>query len=114
MTIGDLIAQFLPKLISAIFNFFMIILITAIQAITWPINQVIINFFPSLAEQITKLTDNLANLLTFLPYTLTYLPTGIEALILFILGTEITLLYLFRSSYLVAKVWKIVQTVKFW
>jgi hypothetical protein len=114
MDIGQALSQFIPALIQAFFNFFMTVLVTVIQVITWPLNQLITAAFPSIATQITSVSTNLGSLLAFIPYILSFLPPGILALLLFMLGVEITLTYVFQSTFLVGKVWKIFQKIKFW
>lgn len=114
VNIGEFLTQAIPGLISAFFNFIMTILITVIQVITWPINQLITAAFPDFATSITNTVDSLGDMLTFIPYILSFLPPGILTLLIFMVGTEIALMYVFQSSFLVAKVWKIVQTIKFW
>lgn len=106
--------EMLSGFISTIFQFFMTILVTAIQVITWPINVILTEMAPDFSTQLTKVSTDLGQLLTFIPYALSYLPPGILTLLIFILGTEIILMYVFQSTYIVAKMWKIVQAIKFW
>lgn len=114
MSITEALTQFIPGFINAIFTFFMTVLVTVIQVITWPLNQIITATFPDLATQITNVSTNLGSMLSYIPYILSFLPPGILALLLFIMGVELVLMSVFQSSYLVAKVWKILQKIKFW
>jgi len=114
VSLTEALTNFIPGLISGIFNFIMTMLITVIQVITWPLNQLITAAFPDFATQITNVSTNLGDMLGFIPYLLSFLPPGILTLLIFMLGTEIALMYVFQSSFLVAKVWRIVQTIKFW
>ena len=110
LNIGALVTAF----ISACYTFFLSLLITIVQVVTWPVNALIYLAFPSFATQVAQVTDYLSNLLGYFPYALSFLPPGILTLLLFILGTEIVLMYMFQSTYYVAKLWRIVGKVKFW
>jgi len=114
VSLTEALTSFIPGFISAMFNFFMTVLVTVIQVITWPLNQLITSAWPSLASQITSVSTSLGDMLSFIPYVLSFLPPGILTLLIFMLGVEVTLMYVFQSSYLVAKVWKILQKIKFW
>jgi hypothetical protein len=106
----DLIAPFLQGL----YNFFLTALVTGVQIICWPINEIINAAFPALSGYITTAVTNLANNLSWLSWVLSFLPPGTVTLLLFILGVELVFLYVFQSSYYVAKIWTIVQKIKFW
>lgn len=114
MSLTEALTSFIPSFISAMFNFFMTVLVTVIQVITWPLNQIITTAFPDLAAKITATSTSLGDMLSFIPYILSFLPPGILTLLIFMLGVEVTLMYVFQSSFLVAKVWKILQKIKFW
>lgn len=114
MSLGEALSSFIPGLISGFFTFFMTVLVTVIQVITWPLNQLIVSAFPDFAAQITSVSTTLSSMLGFFPYVLSFLPPGILTLLIFMIGTEIALMYVFQSSFLVAKVWKILQKIKFW
>jgi len=114
VSLSEALTSFLPGAIQAVFNFLMTMLVTVIQVITWPLNELITVAFPDFATSITETADSLGDMLTFIPYILSFLPPGILTLLIFMLGTEIALMYVFQSSFLVAKVWSILQRVKFW
>lgn len=114
MSLVEALGQFLTGLLLALFNFVMTALITAVQLICWPLNTLITSAFPDISAKITAVVSNLASVLNFFPYVLSWLPPGTTALLLFILGVEVALLAVFQSSFAVAKVWRIVQRIKFW
>lgn len=114
MSLAEALGAFLTGLLTGLFNFVMTLVITVIQVVTWPLNQLITANFPDLSQKITDVADLMGQLIGYIPYLLTWFPPGIPVLLLFMVGVEITLLYIFQSSYTVAKVWKIVQHIKFW
>lgn len=106
----DWITPFLQTAVT----WFLTVLVTAVQIFCWPINELVNTAFPSVGDYITNAVTYLSSYLAFFPWLLSFLPAGTGGLLLFILGVELVLLYVFQSSYYVAKLWKIVQTVKFW
>lgn len=105
---------FFAGLLSAIYEWFMILLVTVVQVITWPINVIITGVFPSFSEQVINLANYLTQMLTFFGYVLTFLPPATLTLVIVIIGTELALVLVFQSTYLVGKLWRIVQNIKFW
>lgn len=100
--------------LSPVLAFLMTLLVSAIQVICYPINQLVITALPDLSTKLTQTHDNLANALSAFPYLLSFLPPGVLALILFMLGVEVVMMYVFQSSFYVSKLWKIIQQIKFW
>jgi len=100
--------------LSPILNFLLTLLVTVIQVIAYPINQLILTTLPDLATYLTEIHDTLANALAAFPYILSFLPPGVLALIIFMLGVELVMMYVFQSSYYVSKIWGILQRIKFW
>lgn len=108
------ISSIVSAFFSYCFHWLLVLLVSAVQLITYPVNVLMTNAFPTISDQITNVVVYLNQQLTFLPYALTFLPYGVSALLVFILGVEITFLYIFRSSFFVTKLWTIVRNIKFW
>jgi len=104
----------IAPLISAFFQLLMTLLMTAIQIISWPLNQLIVLAFPDISGSISTIQDNLINYIGFIPWVLTFLPPGVPAVLIGMLGVELLMLTVFRSSYFASKLWRIVQRIKFW
>jgi len=101
-------------LIAAFFQFLMTLLMTAIQIISWPLNQLIVAAYPDVSGSISTVQDNLVNYIGFIPWALTFLPPGLPAVLLGVLAVELLMLAVFRSTYIASKLWRIVQRIKFW
>ena len=89
-------------------------IVTVIQVVAYPLNQLLIDGFPSIATQLTNTADFLTQHLQALPYVLTFFPPGVVALLMFMLGVELLLMNVWQSSFFITKIWTIVQKIKFW
>lgn len=101
-------------MISLIFNFLINFLATVIQIIMSPINAIFIQFLPELANTITNATSSIVQVVSYFSYPLGFIPNTTKAIILFIIGCEIS----YHSIYLVytniERIWSILQKIKFW
>jgi len=100
--------------VDAAWLFTLNLVVTIIQIICYPINQLVITAFPSIATYLTDMSTQLLSMLEFLPWLLTYFPWPARVLVVFIMSTELVLIVLFQSTYYVSKAWKIFQRIKFW
>jgi len=101
--------------IQLLFNFLLSLVVTIVQVVTYPINTLITASFPDLASQMSAMASTLHDMLAFLPWAFHSLfPPAVHTLLIFILVAELALIYVFQSSFYVAKIWKIVQRIKFW
>ena len=102
------------NLISMFFNFLLNIIMTIIQIIMLPLNLLVSQAFPGFSDQFTSIHVGITQAFTYVSWALAILPPAIRTTLLFIFTVEIGALVLFRSTYLTAKAWKILQTLKFW
>lgn len=87
---------------------------TIIQIIVWPINSLMTNIFPDLSTTITDITTTLVSIFNGMSWAISGIPTTLKVTLLFMLGIEIAKHTIFRSTYMLTRVWTIFQKIKFW
>lgn len=102
------------KLISAFFNFLLTIIMSIIQLICLPLNLLFDNVFPDFSSKITLIRSALNSAFSNISWAISFIPPTVRETILFILLIELSLLAIMRSSKATARVWKILQKLKFW
>lgn len=102
------------KLITAFFNFLLTIIMTIVQLICLPLNAIFNGVFPDLAPKITQIQTGLGYAFEHLSWAISLIPPMVGETILFIFTIEMSMLIIMRSTHMTAKVWKILQKLKFW
>ena len=102
------------KLISSFFNFLLTIVMTIIQLICAPLNALFNNVFPNFSEKISMISEALNIAYTNISWAIGILPPMVRETLLFIFTVELSILLIMRSSHMTAKVWSILQKLKFW
>lgn len=102
------------KLISSFFNFLLSIIMSIIQLICLPLNLLFEGVFPDFTEYISTIQTGLNHAFNSLSWALSLIPPGVKTVLLFIFTIELSMLAIMRSSHLTARVWKLIQKLKFW
>lgn len=102
------------KLISAFFNFLLTIIMSIVQLICLPLNALFENIFPDFSEKLTMIDSALNTAYSGLSWAISIIPPAVRDTLLFIFTIEMSLLVIMRSTHLTAKVWGLLQKLKFW
>lgn len=102
------------KLISAVFNFLLTIIMTIVQLICLPLNALFDGVFPDFSDKLSMIDSALASAYSSLSWAISFVPPMTKDVLLFIFTIELSLLVIMRSTHATAKVWKILQKLKFW
>ncbi len=102
------------KLISLLFNFILKIVMTIIQLICLPLNALFDNVFPDFDNYITIINNGLNSAFSSLSWAISILPPMVRQVLLFIFTIELSIILIMKSTRLTAKVWSILQKLKFW
>lgn len=102
------------KLITALFSFILKIVMTIVQLICLPLNLLFENVFPDFSSQLTTINSALTTAYSGLSWALSFIPPTVKTTLLFIFTIEMSILLIMRSTRLTAKVWGILQKLKFW
>ena len=101
-------------LISGLFNFILGLVATAIQIVVTPLNVLITNNLPNLADALTGISQGFATLFTFFYWILDIIPPTLLFALGFCASVRLTAVVISRSSHALIRVWNILQKVKFW
>lgn len=102
------------KLITSFFNFLLTIIMTIIQLICTPLNALFNNIFPDFSDKISSINSALRLAFENLSWSISLIPPSVRSTMLFIFTIELSILVIMRSTHATAKVWKILQKLKFW
>ena len=102
------------KLITAFFNFLLTIIMTIVQLICLPLNALFNNVFPDFSDKISSIESSLNIAYSGLSWAISIMPPMVRSTLLFIFTIELSMLVIMRSTHLTAKVWAILQKLKFW
>lgn len=102
------------KLISAFFNFLLTIIMSIVQLICLPLNLLFENVFPDFSDKLTMIDNALEFAYSGLSWAISIIPPLVREVLLFIFTIELGMLAVMKSSHLTAKVWNILQKLKFW
>ena len=98
----------------ALFNIIINLLATVIQLICWPVNAVITTALPDISSKLLEVSNSLNNLFDSMTWALGLLPQSLIEVLLFILTIEIAKHTIFKSTYMLLRVWNVFQKIKFW
>ena len=79
-----------------------------------PINAVLVTLFPDIASTIATLTTTLNGIFSNFSWALGLVPEPLIPTVLTILGFEIAKHTIYRATYLVIKMWAVIQKIKVW
>ena len=102
------------RLISSFFNFLLTIIMTIIQLICLPLNALFEGVFPDFSEKLTLIDNALESAYSGLSWAVSLVPPLSKDVLLFIFTIELSMLAIMKSSHMTAKVWNILQKLKFW
>lgn len=102
------------KLITALFNFILKIVMSIVQLICLPLNAIFSNVFPSFDDYIKIINNGLNSAFSGLSWAISIIPPMVRQVLLFIFTIELSIVLIMRSTKLTAKVWNILQKLKFW
>ena len=104
----------IAKLITALFSFILEIVMTIVQVICLPLNLLFENVFPDFSTHLTTINNALITAYSGLSWAVSIIPPTVRTVLLFIFTVELSILVIMRSTHLTAKVWTILQKLKFW
>lgn len=102
------------RLISRLFEFILDLVMDTIQILCIPLNAIFSGVFPDFSSSITKIDNALNYAFDGLAWALNLIPPMVREVMLFIFTIELALLVIMRSTHITAKVWTILQKIKFW
>lgn len=106
----------IASLLSGLFNLILNLLVTVLQVVLLPVNA-LFSSVPALSEVagyvggIKQFFDSLINSLAW-PFSI--VPQSVKDALFFVLTVEIATFVIFKSTKLTAKLWKLLQKIKFW
>lgn len=87
---------------------------TIVQLICLPLNALFNNVFPDFSDKISSIESALNIAYSGLSWAISIMPPMVRSTLLFIFTIELSMLVIMRSTHLTAKVWAILQKLKFW
>lgn len=87
---------------------------TIVQIVVLPLNVVISATMPDLTDKISFVTTNIPDYFSGLGYALSWLPSTIVGILVFIISIEIAKYTIYLSVHGLIKVWNLFQKLKFW
>lgn len=102
------------KLISGLFNFILTIIMSIVQLICLPLNALFSGIFPDFSEKLSMIDEALTVAYSSLSWAVSIIPPMVRSVMLFIFTIELSMLVIMKSTHMTAKVWKILQKLKFW
>lgn len=87
---------------------------TIVQLICLPLNALFSNVFPDFSSKLTNINNALNSAYSSLSWAISIVPPAVRETLIFIFTIEMAMLVIMRSTHLTAKVWKILQRLKFW
>ncbi|MBQ3021685.1 MAG: hypothetical protein IJD92_05640 [Bacilli bacterium] len=102
------------KLITMFFNFLLTIIMTIVQLICLPLNALFENVFPDFSSKLESINSGLTVAYSSLSWAISIIPPMVREVLIFIFTIELSMLAIMKSTHLTAKVWNILQKLKFW
>lgn len=102
------------KLITALFNFILTIIMTVIQLICTPLNALFSSIFPDFSDKVSSISSALNTAYSTLSWAINIVPPVIRETLSFIFLIELSMLAIIKSTHATSRVWKILQKLKFW
>ncbi len=101
-------------LLSGFFNLILTLLATVLQVILLPVNSLFNNVFPSLTQNINNVVNGFSQAMSQIGWVLSLIPQPVKTSILLIFTIEVSIIVIMKSTRLTAKLWKLLQKIKFW
>lgn len=101
-------------LISSLFNFILGLLATTVQIIVSPLNTLITNALPDLAEGLTAVGQGIGTLFSIFNWALDLIPPVLLWTFAFCYGLRLAVTTISISTHTLVKVWNVLQKLKFW
>lgn len=101
-------------LISSLFNFILGLLATTIQIIVSPLNTLITNALPDLAQGLTAVGNGIGTLFSIFNWALDLIPPVLLWTFAFCYGLRLAVTTISISTHTLVKVWNVLQKLKFW
>lgn len=98
----------------AFLNVIIGLLSTIVQLVCLPINLVMTSTMPDLSEKIQFVTSNIPKYFSGIGYGLSWLPSPIVGILMFIISIEIAKYTIYLSVHGIIKIWNLFQKLKFW
>ena len=98
----------------ALFNIIINLLATVIQIIVSPINALMVATFPNISSYITSSVSNILSSLSGLSYAISFIPVSLKVTLALLLTIEIAKHTIFNNTYMLTRVWTVIQKIKFW
>lgn len=87
---------------------------TIIQLICLPLNALFDHVFPDFDKYITIINNGLNSAFSPLSWAISIIPPLVREVLLFIFTIELSIVLIMKSTRLTARVWSILQKLKFW
>lgn len=101
-------------MIQLILDIFLTLVSTLVQIISYPINVLLTEFFPSFTNTIASVNSTLNTIFNTITWAIGIVPSAIIDVLLFIIVVEIAKHTIFLSTHILLRLWNIFQKVKFW
>lgn len=99
---------------AALMNGLINLLATFIQIICTPVNLIVTNALPGVSDFITKASTSIITIVGYMEWAIGIIPPILLEVFSFILLCEVAKHTIFTSSNVLAKVWVVLQKIKFW
>ena len=104
----------IAALLTGFFNLVLQILATILQVILLPVNALFVSLFPDLPSQLNIVTNGILKLFSNFGWILNLIPPLVKNVLVIIFTIEVALFVVMKSTRLTAKLWKLLQKIKFW
>jgi len=101
-------------LLSGLFNLILNLVATVLQIVLIPVNALFNGVFPDLSKNIQDVVKGFSDAMKQLGWVLSVIPQPVKTTLLLILTIEISIFAIMKSTKLTAKLWKLLQKIKFW
>lgn len=101
-------------LLSGLFNLILTLVGTVIQIVLLPINALFNGVFPDLSQYLTDIATGFTQILAQIGWIISIIPTPVKTTLILIFTIEISIITILRSTKLTAKLWTLLQKLKFW
>lgn len=104
----------IAKLINGLFGLILKLVMSVVQLICLPLNLLFEGVFPDFSDKLTTIDNAINVAYSGLSWAISIIPPLVRDVLLFIFTIELSLLVIMKSTHMTAKVWKILQKLKFW
>lgn len=101
-------------LISALFDFILGLVATAIQIVVWPLNTFISSAVPDLAQGLLVVSNGFNTIFSIFDWVMALVPAPLLWTFAFCYGLRLAVTTISISTHTLVKVWNVFQKIKFW